>query len=786
MLLRKRGRRWASLVAVVAAITAGIVVSSLREGQAGAGSSDEADPTPGRAACPWLNSNLPAATRVSELLKAMTPQQEASLLHLRQPDAVVPYEGYTPAIPSLCVPAITEQDGAAGVATRFPGVTQLPAPIADAAAFDPALAGRYGDVIGSEDATKGIDLALSPTINIDRSPLWGRSYETLGEDPYLTASLAVPLVRGIQGNRVVSVVKHFAVYNQETHRSTRADNSIVSERAMREIYLPAFAAVTQAGNAGAIMCSYNLINGTPACEDQSLLNGVLRNEWHFDGFVRSDCNSVYDQGPAIAAGVSQVKCSPLYNPVLLASAVERGVLPRATLDALARPLLTVLFRYNLIASPHPLNRALVATSSAHAAVARATADEGAVLLKNDSNLLPLNLTHLSSLALIGPAEGTPMPAGFGAMHVLPTHPVSALSALRATMGSRVHYDDGYDLRTAVALAKRSDVAVVVVYDTESERRDRPTLALTGDQNALVAAVAAANPKTIVVLETGSAVLMPWLPSVKAVLETWYPGEQAGTSLVDLLSGRANPSGKLPVSFPSSGAAMPDNTAATFGGTGGRTLYADDINVGYRWYGTHQVQPAFSFGYGLSYTRFRFSGLQAVPTGSGGVTVEATVTNVGRVRGTDVVQCYLGDPTSSQEAPRQLRGFIRVDLAPGKSKAVQLTLSPGDMARWNATSHSWVVDGGTYRLWVGDGSDSAHLPLTTTVQVRAASLGVNSGPAGTTASAPAGNTTTNPASAAPTATAPKTAPNPARTTATSKGTNKATSAASHSTGTSASS
>jgi beta-glucosidase len=272
------------------------------------------------------------------------------------------------------------------------------------------------------------------------------------------------------------------------------------------------------------------------------------------------------------------------------------------------------------------------------------------------------------------------------------------------------------------------VAVVVVYDVESEHRDRTSLALSDDQNALVAAVAAANPQTIVVLETGSAVAMPWLTSVKAVLETWYPGEQAGTSLVDLLSGRANPSGKLPVSFPASGAAMPNNTPATFGGTGGKTIYADDINVGYRWYAANHVQPAFSFGYGLSYTRFRFSDLHVVSS-PGHVTVQATVTNVGRVRGGDVVQCYVGDPPSSGEPLRQLRGFTRVDLAPGKSKTVQLTLNPGDLAHWDAASHGWVVDAGTYRVWLGDGSDLANLPLTTTIQVPAAALGVDSGPVG---------------------------------------------------------
>jgi beta-glucosidase len=431
----------------------------------------------------------------------------------------------------------------------------------------------------------------------------------------------------------------------------------------------------------------------------------------------------------MAAGVSQVKCSLLYNPIAVADAVARGTISRPTLDAVARPLLTVLFDYNLIADPHPLNRDLPATTPVHEGVALATANEGAVLLKNRGNLLPLDLSHLGSLALIGPSDGTPMPAGYGAMRVLSTHPVTALSALQSTMGNRVHYDDGSDIRDAAALARRSDVAVVVVYDVESERHDRTSLALPGNQDALVAAVAAANPRTVVVLETGSAVLMPWQPSVPTVLETWYPGEQAGTSLVDLLSGQADPGGKLPVSFPASPGQMPDNTLASFGGTGGKTIYADDINVGYRWYGAHQVSPAFDFGYGLSYTRFQFSGLQVAPGTGGGVTVRATVTNTGHARGADVVQCYLGEPASSGEPPRQLRGFNRVVLLPGKARTVQFSLGPGDLARWDAALHSWVVDGGTYRVWVGDSSNVRNLPLATTVQVPPASLGANSGPAG---------------------------------------------------------
>jgi beta-glucosidase len=275
----------------------------------------------------------------------------------------------------------------------------------------------------------------------------------------------------------------------------------------------------------------------------------------------------------------------------------------------------------------------------------------------------------------------------------------------------------------------SSVAVVVVSDQEAERHDRTTLALPGNQDALVAAVAAANRRTIVVLETGSAVLMPWIKSVPAVLETWYPGATAGLALADLLSGKVDPSGKLPVTFPASESvtAMPDATPATFGGTNGQVLYSDDINVGYRWYQTNQVQPLFPFGYGLSYTTFKFSGLQTTITSSGGIDVQATITNTGPARGTEVVQAYLGMPSDAGEPPRQLRGFTRVDLASKQSKTVQMTIAAGDLATWDSGANSWVVPGGTYTVYVGDGSDLAHLPLADTVQVAPASLGADSGP-----------------------------------------------------------
>jgi beta-glucosidase len=436
---------------------------------------------------------------------------------------------------------------------------------------------------------------------------------------------------------------------------------------------------------------------------------------------------VYQQAPAIAAGVSQVKCTTLYNPRQLAGAVAAKTLPRAALDGLARPLLSVLFQYNLIGAPHPATPAAPVAVVAHESVALQTANEGAVLLKNTADLLPLNFGRLSSLALIGPDGATPMPAGFGAVYVRPVTHDSALEALRGALGPRLHYNNGNNIASAVATAAHSAVVVIVAFDVEVEGKDRTSLELPGDQNALIAAVERANPRTVVVLETGAAVLMPWLRSTPALLETWYPGEAAGTSLLQLLSGQVDPSGKLPVTFPVSAAASPAKAPVAFGGVGGRTEYSDGINVGYRWYDAHHVTPAFSFGFGLSYTNFAFSGLQVTSAPSGGVAVSVKVSNIGFRAGADIVQCYVGDPASTGEAPRQLRGFQRVSLRAGATTNVTMHLVRGDLATWDSAAQTWKVTAGNYQIWVGDGSDVANLPLHATVAELSRTLGPNSGP-----------------------------------------------------------
>lgn len=744
-------QRWLPALAVVALAAA--LVAGLFAAVGPASGDDDATPTAALratgspklpASCPWLDSSIPSGRRAQMLLSAMTPLQEADMLHLYWGGSVAnPFEGLSPAIPSLCIPAVTEQDGAAGVgsgwrtaAGQFDGVTQLPAPIADAAAFDPGLARSYGKVIGAEDAAVGVDMALAPTINIERDPLWGRAYESLGEDPYLTASLSVPLVDGIQSHRVVAVVKHYAVYNQETGRGTTRDDVAVSDRALHEIYLPAWSTVIQEAHPGAVMCAYDLINGTPSCQSEALLVEQLRGVWGFAGFVRSDCGSIFDQAASIAAGVSQVKCTRLYQPAAIAAQVAAGTMPRGELDALVRPLLEVLFKFDLIASPHQPQPNAVVSTGADQAVALQTANEGSVLLK-DNGILPLDPS--STVALIGPDGGSPMTAGRGAMHVRSQQVTTALDAFQDEIGTRLSYTDGANIAVAQRLARLAHVAVVVVHDAESEGRDRTSLSLPGNQDALVEAVAAVNPRTVVVVESGAPVYMPWLGSVSAVLETWYPGQDAGQSLVGLLTGTVDPGGKLPVSWPAPGGPRPDSATGEFASTRGPTRFDEGIDVGYRWYASTGAAPQFPFGYGLSYTRFRFSDLK-VRAGKGpGLTVTASVTNIGRRAGDEVAQCYIAFPATTGEPPLQLRGFERVNLLPGKSAPVRFAISAGDLATWSGapgTVGTWSVAAGQYGVLVGDASALSSLPLRSSVAVPAAQLGPASGP-GPVVGAPTG-------------------------------------------------
>ena len=673
------------------------------------------------AACPWVGSTAPIPTRVDQVLSRLSVAQQVQLVTGASGSS---YVGMIPSLGALCVPTMNLEDGPAGVADGLTGVTQLPAPIAVAATWDTAATTRYGLVVGAEEAAKGATVNLGPTVNIVRDPRWGRAFESFGEDPYLSGALGVADIRGVQSTGVMAQVKHLAVYNQETNRNTEADNAIVDDRTLHEIYLPAFERSVGEGAASSVMCSFSVINGTFACEHPSILNGALKSGFGFGGFVTSDWGATHSTVASADAGLDMDMPGDdgFYGPAL-AGAVADGQVSPATLAGMARRVLTELFAFGAF-DRAPLGAPdQSATSAAHVTAARQLAEQGTVLLKNAGGVLPLTgTTH--SVAVIGADASTgARTAGGGSAEVNSGGTVTPLAGITSRAGSGVHvtFDNGSSTSSAASAAAAADVAVVFAGTFESEGGDLSGIGLSGADNALISAVAAANPRTIVVLNTGCAVTMPWLASVAGVFEAWYPGQEDGNAIAALLFGDVNPSGHLPVTFPVSLSQVPASTPAQFPGSGGTVRYSEGLDVGYRHYDARGLTPLFPFGFGLSYTSFAFSGLSVGPLVRGGAaTVTATVTNTGPRAGADVVQLYVSAPASAGEPPRSLQGFTRVDLAAGASTTVTFAVREVNLRHWDTASADWTTDTGSYPLRVGD--SAANLPLTGTLTVAADQLG----------------------------------------------------------------
>jgi beta-glucosidase len=622
------------------------------------------------------------------------------------------HQRYVPGVPRLGIPPLVITNGPAGVGPGDDPVQQpataLPATISLAASFDPALARQYGQLIGNETADLGASLLEGPDVNIVRVPQAGRTFESFSEDPYLDASIGAAEIQGIQSRRgVIAEVKHFDAYNQETYRNTPADDDIVSTRTLHEIYFPAFEQAVTKGGAQAVMCSYASINGTYSCQDSYLLTTTLVQRWGFSGFVQSDFGATHSTAASAAAGMALEMPTGDYYAAAMLQAVQSGQVPVSTIDHLLVQRFSAMIRQGLFG--HPASTTPI-PAAADGAFARRAAEQGIVLLRNSGGQLPLNAAALHSVAVIGPYGGTAMTGGGGSSHVDPLYTVSPVQGIEnAAPGASVSYSDGYDLAQAVAAAKSADAAVVMVGDTESEGHDQPSLSLSGNQDQLVEAVAAANPRTIVVVKSGNPVLMPWANQVPAIVEAWYPGEEDGNAVAGVLFGTVNPSGKLPVTFPASQSRTPVSSPSQFPGVNGQVQYSEGLDVGYRWYDANDVAPLFPFGYGLSYTRFSFGHLSIHPAART-VTVSARVTNTGSRAGADVAQLYLGDPAAAGEPPRQLKGFRKVFLRPGQSATVRFTLTGHDLSYWNDAANGWVVPAGAYQVYVGDSSALGDLPL----------------------------------------------------------------------------
>ena len=671
---------------------------------------------------PWMNQSLSAGRRADLLIRAMTLKDKVGLVHGvdRKEHPFKGYVGYVPANPRLNIPALKLADGRAGVGNKATGVTLLPAPIAAASSWDPSLLETFGQVIGKEQWGKGTNVELGPTIDVVRVPQWGRTFETYGEDPYLNSRMAAAEIKGIQSQGPIANANMYLTMNQESDRFKI--DSVVDERTLQEIYLPPFEAAVSSG-VGTFMCAYIKTNGVYSCESPHVLGNLLKKQLGFGGWVMSDWGGTHSTVASAEAGLDQEMPDDRYYGKALETAVTYGQVSMATLDEHMRRILVTMFRHGLFDRPQPGDWDSNVRSPEHDAFSRGVAEQGTVLLKNEGNILPLS--GVSSIAVIGADGGTrPQVEGGGSSHVVAPYVISPLDGIRkrAGEGGRVAYSDGSDLASAAGLAKSAAVAIVFVSTAEGEGHDRPNLELPDKQDDLISTVAAANPKTIVVLNTGGPVLMPWIDRVLGVIEAWYPGQEDGNAIAAILFGDVNPAGKLPLTFPRTADKIPTSMQQQWPGANGKSIYSEKLNVGYRWYDATATEPLFPFGFGLSYTTFRLGHLEITPTilskGAGVIDVTVDVTNTGHRRGAEVVEAYINQPSGNGEPPRQLCAFAKVFLKPGETKQARLTIEPRALSYYDMSTHSWISAPGTYQVLVG--TSSRNLPLRRDITITDAS------------------------------------------------------------------
>jgi len=676
-------------------------------------------------------------SKASSLLAELTLEEKASL-------CLGSDFWHTAAVERLGIPAIMVSDGPHGLrkqpeegdhvaisgsvpATCFPTACAL------GSSWDPQLVQRVGEALGREARAQAVAVVLGPGINIKRSPLCGRNFEYLSEDPVLSGVLGAAMIHGVQSQGVGTSLKHYAVNNQETDRLRVSAE--VDERTLREIYLAGFErAITQA-RPWTVMCAYNKVNGVHASQNAWLLTTILRNEWGFDGLVVSDWGAVHDRVAALAAGLDLEMPPNLgVSDAAIITAVGSGQLDEDVLDTAVARVLQLIDRATANTEPPP-----VLDLDAHHALARAAATECAVLVKNEDHLLPLRPTAGDTIAVIGEFARTPRYQGAGSSQVTPTRVDIALDELRLAVpeGVEIAFAAGYGINTsdhdeelaaeAVALAGGADVVVAFLglpATDESEGFDRSHINLPANQTALLSRLADANPNLVVVLANGSVVrLADWEQHAKAVLECWLSGQAAGGAAADLLLGAANPSGRLAETLP---LRLEDTPAyLNFPGEAGHVRYGEGIFVGYRGYDALDLQVSYPFGHGLSYTSFSYADLTTNLTGSAQdgdllVNVTCRVTNTGDRRGKEVVQLYVGDPEASVARPvRELKAFAKVDLDPSQTTVVDLPLTARDLSYWSTTLNDWALEGGEFELAVG--ASSRDLRLTTTIDIAAPPL-----------------------------------------------------------------
>jgi len=689
-------------------------------------------------------SDAQISAKSDSLIKLMTLQEKVNMIHANS--------SFTSAgVPRLGIPELVTSDGPHGVRVEHgrgwselknvpDSGTYLPTGVCLASTWNPALGYAFGSVLGSEANFRGKDVILGPGINIMRSPLNGRNFEYESEDPYLVTKMVVGYIKGVQSEDVAACVKHYAGNNQETGRDFI--DVQMSERALREIYLPGFKAAIEEGGAYTLMGSYNKFRGEWATQNNYLINQILKKEWDFKGAVISDWGAVHSTSQAIWNGtdiemgtdLSQhpIDYTKFYMGDTVLRLVQTGKVPEYLVDEKVKRILYVMYKTNLIGG-FPRKKGEYNTK-AHEETAEKIAEEGIVLLKNDNNILPLS-PNVKSIAVIGCNADRKQSMGGGSSQVKAFYEITPLQGLKNIADSKVNitYAQGYTIardagpdqamiNEAVQAASKADVAIIVggwthgydyskwsdnAYDAEGI--DKPDMNMPFGQNELIKAVLAANPKTVVVLMGGGPIDMSaWVEQAKGIVQAWYPGMEGGNALAKIIFGQVNPSGKLPVSFPKKLADAPAIKLGQFPGDGVTVNYFDDIYVGYRYFDTYKVEPQFAFGHGLSYTSFKYSGLTITP-GDKTATVSFTIKNTGSVAGAEVVQLYVKQEKSNLPRPdKELKGFEKVFLQPGEEKRVTLTLTESAFQYFNDVKNDWEMDAGVFDFLVGSSSRDIRL------------------------------------------------------------------------------
>jgi beta-glucosidase len=647
--------------------------------------------------------------------------------------------GYVPGIPRLGITPQWETDAGVGVATQGAATvkrerTALPSGIATAATWNPEIAFNGGRMIGSEARASGFNVMLAGGVDLDRDPRNGRNFEYGGEDPLLAGTIVGSEIAGIQSNHIISTTKHYALNDLETGR--KGHDARIDPAAARMSDLLAFQFAIERGNPGSVMCSYNKVNGDFACENDWLLNRVLKGDFGFRGYVMSDWGAVHSTVKAAVNGLDQQSGWPFdeqpYFGAPLKAAVLAGKVPQARIDDMARRVLWAL--YSTGAQDNPVIENGSIDYAADEGVSQADAEQAIVLLKNDGNLLPLG-PNVRRIVVVGGHADKGVLAGSGSSLVYPrggnavpglqptgwpgpvmyyaSSPVDALRALAPN--AAISFIDGADPAAAVAAARDADVAIVFGTQWSSESIDVP-MKLDGNQDALIEAVAAANPHTAVVLETNAGVTMPWAAHVPAIVEAWYPGRAGGKAIANVLTGRVNPSGHLPVTFYASEAQLPRPVRPGMNSEmDAFTLpYTEGAAVGYKWVDKNSLQPLFPFGHGLSYTKFSYGKPSATASGDDTILVSVPVTNAGAVAGMDVAQVYVSPANGGWEAPKRLGTWVKVSLAPGQTATVSNKIDPRVVATFDEASHQWRIAPGTYRIMVGASSQDIRQTVTVTL------------------------------------------------------------------------